>query len=109
MLKIEVQRAACESTAEMRVHCGICGTQFELGPVFTWMSIGTDAERCLRGMCDFARSEGLDVPWRDAYAVYADARERYTEPMATDANIRAMSLEDEDRLYTEAKPTLCRD
>jgi hypothetical protein len=113
MLRIEVHRAACESTAEMRVHCGICGTEFELGTVFVWMIAGTGpdelCERCLRAFCEGARFEGLDVAWKDAHDVYADARERYTEPMATDAEVRAMSLEEEERLYAEARLTLCRD
>jgi hypothetical protein len=113
VLRIEVHRAACESTAEMRVHCGICGTEYELGPVFAWMALGVGpyelCERCLRGLCEGARLEGLDVAWKDAYAVYADARQRYTEPMATDAEIRAISLEAEDQPYAEARLTLCRD
>jgi hypothetical protein len=110
MLRIEVHRAACESTAEMRVHCAVCGTEFELGPVFAWMSTETGpdelCERCLRGLCEGARLEGLDVAWKDAYSVYQDARARYTGPMATDAEVLAMSPEEQERISAEARLTL---
>jgi hypothetical protein len=43
------------------------------------------------------------------HSIYQDARARYTEPLATNAEVRAMSLEAEDRLYREARLTLCRD
>jgi hypothetical protein len=113
MLKIDVLRAASESTAQMQGSCGICGSEFELGPVYAQMSLGVGpddlCERCLRGLCEGARSEGLDVAWKDAHAVYVDARERYTGPMSTDAELRGMSLEDELGLYAEARLSLCRD
>ena len=59
-------------------------------------------ERCLRGLCEWADSEGLDVPWKDAHAVYEDARQRYTEPMTTSEALMAMSLEEEHRILEEA-------
>jgi hypothetical protein len=106
VLEINVLRAATEGTAQAQGCCAICGTTFELGPVFVWMNIdgGPDelCERCLRGLCDFARSEGLDVPWKDAHAVYVEARRRFTEPMATRAEVEAMSLEEESQLFREA-------
>jgi hypothetical protein len=59
-------------------------------------------ERCLRGLCEWANSEDLDVPWKDAHAIYEDARQRYTEPMTTSEALMAMSLEEEHRVYEAA-------
>jgi hypothetical protein len=106
VLKIYVLRATCEDTAQARGACAVCGEEFELGPVFVWMNIdgGPDerCERCLRGLCEWATSEGLDVPWKDAHAVYEDARRRYTEPITTSEALMAMSLEEEHRIMESA-------
>ena len=59
-------------------------------------------ERCLRGLCGWADTEGLDVPWKDANASYEEARRRYTEPITTSKALSAMSLEEEGRVYEEA-------
>jgi hypothetical protein len=63
VLKIDVLRAASESEAQAEGSCGICTVKFELGPVYAQMSIGTGpfdlCERCLRALCDGARSESL--------------------------------------------------
>jgi hypothetical protein len=106
MLKINVLRAVCDHTAQMRVSCTVCGEEFELGAVFAWLPVDGGpyelCERCLRGLCEWAHSEGLDVPWKDAYAIYADARRRYTEPITTSDALIAMPLEEESRIYQEA-------
>jgi hypothetical protein len=106
VLEINVLRAACEGTAKARVSCAVCGSKFELGAVFAWVNMDGPhpelCERCLRGLCEFARSEGLDVEWKDAYAVYEEARRRHTEPITTREALMAMSLEEENRIYEEA-------
>jgi predicted transcriptional regulator len=45
------------------------------------------------------------VPWKDAHAIYEDARRRYTEPITTEEALRAMSLEEESRVYEAAHLT----
>jgi hypothetical protein len=110
LLNINVLRATSEHTAQTRVSCCVCGSAFELGVVYAWLDLdryGPDelCERCLRHLCEWARSEGLDVPWKDAHAVYEDARRRYTEPITTSEALDAMSLEEENRIMESAHLT----
>jgi hypothetical protein len=106
LFNIVIMRATQESTRELCVPCGMCRGEFELGPVYAWIT--TDGspdelcEGCLEHLCEWARSEGFNVPWKDAHAVYVDARGRYHEPMATEEELRAMSAEEQDRIYQEA-------
>ena len=107
MLKIWVMRAVEEGTAQMRGRCAVCQSEFELGSVYAWANIEEVqpeglCERCLRGLCEFAHREGLDVPWKDAYAIYHEARQCYTEPLSTSEQMRAMSVEEQDRVLQGA-------
>jgi hypothetical protein len=49
-----------------------------------------------------ARSEGLDMEWKDAHEVYADARRRFTEPMQTREEMLSMTREEENRILEAA-------
>ncbi len=106
MLMISVLRATCEDTAQACGSCAVCGSEFELGPDFAWLPIDGGpyelCERCLRGLFEWADSEGLEVPWKDAHTIYEDARQRYTEPMTTSEALMAMPLEEEHRILEEA-------
>jgi hypothetical protein len=106
VLKIDVLRAASESEAQAEGSCGICGTTLEAGPVYIQMSTGVGIDyvcpRCLSGLCEFARSEDLDVAWNHADKVYQDARNRYPEPMVSHEELLAMSAEDQLGVYSGA-------
>jgi len=108
-LEVKVLRAVDEETAASRGPCALCGTEYVLGPVFAW--VNTDGgpedlcERCLRGLCGFARSEGLEVPWKDAWEVYVDARQRFPEPLSTVAEMLSLPLEEQGRILDVAHLT----
>ena len=59
MLRIDILRKSTEDTAQHEGFCAICATSFEFGTVFVWVSTATGVdelcERCLRGLCEFAR------------------------------------------------------
>jgi hypothetical protein len=96
MLDIMILRADTEHSASQRCACAICGVEFELGPVYAWINTHPDeiCGRCLAWLCERAQAEGLDVPYKDAYALYVDARRRYTEPISTEAELDALNVED---------------
>jgi hypothetical protein len=88
-----------------RGPCAICRREFELGVVYVWMSPGPHevCERCLRRLCEWAEAEDVATPWRDAYRIYQDAAEHYTEPMvASEEEMEALSSDAQTRIHHES-------
>jgi hypothetical protein len=74
--------------------------------VFAWINTdGGPDELCLSHLCGWARSEDLDVPWKAADRIYADAIRRFPEPMTTEEEMLSMTLEEEGRILEAARLT----